>query len=496
MPEVSQPIDTHQTTRQATPRHDPTALRHAERLGDDSAYSVIDRVSRTAFALLLLAVMVVGALDANGIGMMLFWCAVANFLAMLAFRITLWKGGMPPAESVAAAALTSNQLPTFTILFPLKEEGPVIHQTIACLCRLEYPTELLEALVIVEQGDTITAASLRTVELPEWFRVITIPPAPPFTKGRALQYGLAEATGKYLTVFDAESHPDPAQLMNAAKHFAALPEPACLQSVIRISNGNHNVLTRFFAAEYNDWFEHHIARLSRKGMPFGLGGNSFYIATETLRAVGGWDPYNVTEDAELSVRLVRQGVRMTLMESITHEVCPEQPKAWIQQRTRWYKGLMITQIVHLRQRWFGFADFPGRIWLNFWLRMICGTLTPFFTIYLFILFSFRQLSDPNVLLTNLVLLANLVLSLTISLLADRHRFAQMGVAMGPGKLIGGTLQYWALHLAAGVMSLREYIFAPLVWHKTNHDGIIPEDEPGQVATSPKADAQKIERIYG
>ena len=121
--------------------------------------------------------------------------------------------------------------------------------------------------------------------------------------------------------------------------------------------------------------------------------------------------------------------------------------------------------------------------LNFWLRMICGTLTPFFTIYLFILFSFRQLSDPNVLLTNLVLLSNLVLSLTISLLADHHRFKQMGMAMRVGKLLGGTLQYWALHLAAGVMSLREYIFAPLVWHKTNHDGIIPEDETNQITVS-------------
>ncbi|MCC7437395.1 MAG: glycosyltransferase [Armatimonadetes bacterium] len=477
---MSKPIDKHHTT---APSHDPTTLRHAEQLGDDSAYSVIDRVSRTAFALFILSVMVVGALDANGVGMLLFWCAVANFLVMIAFRIILWKGGPPKAQPIAMAAIPANQLPTFTILFPLKEEGTVIHQTIACLSRLEYPTELLEVLVIVEQGDAVTAASLRAVALPKWFRVITIPPAPPFTKGRALQYGLAEATGNYLTVFDAESHPEPTQLMNAAQHFARLPEPACLQSVIRISNGNHNVLTRFFAAEYNDWFEHHIARLSGNNMPFGLGGNSFYIATETLRQVGGWDPYNVTEDAELSVRLVRNGVRMKLIDSITHEVCPEQPKAWIQQRTRWYKGLMITQIVHLRQRWFGLKDFPGRIWLNFWLRMICGTLTPFFTVYLFILFSFRQLSDPNVLLTNLVLLSNLILSLTISLLADHHRFKQMGMAMRAGKLLGGTLQYWALHLAAGVMSLREYIFAPLVWHKTNHDGIIPEDEPNQITVS-------------
>lgn len=482
---MSQPIDTYHSTS----HHDTTALHHAQRLGDDSAYSVIDRVSRTAFALFILAVIVVGALDANGVGMILFWCAVANFLTMIAFRIILWKGGMPEAVSIPAPVLASEQLPTFTILFPLKEEGGVIHQTIECLCRLEYPKELLQVLVIVEQNDAITAASLRGVTLPEWFRILRIPTAPPFTKGRALQYGLAEATGKYLTVFDAESHPEPAQLMKAAQQFAALPEPACLQSVIRISNGNHNVLTRFFAAEYSDWFEHHIARLSRKGMPFGLGGNSFYIATETLRKVGGWDPYNVTEDAELSVRLVRNGVQMKLIESITHEVCPEKPKAWIQQRTRWYKGLMITQLVHLRQRWFAFKDFPGRIWLNFWLRMVCGTLTPFFTIYLFILFSFRQLTDPNVLLTNVVLLSNLLFSLTISLLADHQRFRQMGVAINFGKLLGGTLQYWMLHLAAGVMSLREYIFAPLVWHKTDHDGIVPEDEPNPTTSSQKIEAE-------
>lgn len=455
--------------------HDTTALRHAQQLGDDSAYSIIDRISRTAFALFLLAVMLVGALDANGVGMFLFWCAIANFLTMLAFRIILWKSRIPTTELFPATTSLPHLLPTFTILFPLKEEGTVIHQTIDCLQRLEYPKELIEVLVIVEQTDAITAASLRGVALPEWFKIITIPTAPPFTKGRALQYGLAQATGEFLTVFDAESHPEPEQLMKAAQQFASIPKPACLQAVIRISNGSHNVLTRFFAAEYSDWFQHHIARLSRKGMAFGLGGNSFYIATETLRQVGGWDPYNVTEDAELSVRLVRNGVRMKLIESITHEVCPEQPKAWIQQRTRWYKGLMITQLVHLRQRWFGFKDFPGRRWLNFWLRMVCGTLTPFFTIYLLILFSFRQLTDPNVLLTNVVLLSNALLSLSVSVLADRQRFSQMGVSISFGKLLGGTLQYWGLHLAAGVMSLREYIFAPLVWHKTDHDRSQPQD---------------------
>lgn len=194
----------------------------------------------------------------------------------------------------------------------------------------------------MEESDAFTRSVISKYHLPDNFRVILIPTLFPFTKARSLLHGLYQAKNEITTVFDAESRPDKDQFITAAKAINEASDPMCVQAIIKISNINDTRLSQFFAGEYLEWFEYHIRNLSDHGFPFGLGGNSFYIKTEILKNIGSWDPYNVTEDAELSVRLMTSKVTFKLIPSITFEQCPTKFVEWLNQRSRWSKGLLVT----------------------------------------------------------------------------------------------------------------------------------------------------------
>ena len=84
-------------------------------------------------------------------------------------------------------------------------------------------------------------------------------------------------------------------------------------------------------------------------MPLPLGGSSNHFRTAVLREVGGWDAWNVTEDADLGFRLARFGYRSVTFDSTTNEEAPIRFRAWLGQRSRWMKGWMQTWGVHMRE---------------------------------------------------------------------------------------------------------------------------------------------------
>jgi cellulose synthase/poly-beta-1,6-N-acetylglucosamine synthase-like glycosyltransferase len=99
-------------------------------------------------------------------------------------------------------------------------------------------------------------------------------------------------------------------------------------------------LARYFTAEYAGQFDVVLPKLAALGLPLPLGGSSNHFRTVTLREVGGWDPHNVTEDADLGMRLARFGYRSGVVASSTYEEAPADIGRWLGQRTRWFKGWM------------------------------------------------------------------------------------------------------------------------------------------------------------
>ncbi|MDP1631519.1 MAG: glycosyltransferase [Caulobacter sp.] len=256
--------------------------------------------------------------------------------------LTRLAAALTPRSQAAPPQLGDPDLPGFTIIAPLYREAAVAPELVAALDRLDYPRDRLQALIVVESDDPGTHDALAALRLPAFVRVLTAPPGLPRTKPRACNIALQQATGDLVTIYDAEDRPDPGQLREAAARFAvADARLACLQAPLRIEP-DRRLLPAQFALEYAVQFEVLLPALTRCGAPFPLGGTSNHFRTRILRAVGGWDAWNVTEDADLGFRLAAEGYGMGVLNAPTWEPAPGTLADWLPQRARWVKGYMQT----------------------------------------------------------------------------------------------------------------------------------------------------------
>ena len=272
---------------------------------------------------------------------------VFGLFALTALTRLVAALGPPPVT--APPPLPEAALPAYTIIAPLYREAAIAPDLVAALSAIDYPADRLQALMVVESDDAETREALEALPLPVWMSVLVAPPGWPRTKPRACNIALEQASGDLLTIYDAEDRPDPGQLREAAARFAAAsPRLACLQAPLRI-DPDRRLLPAQFALEYAVQFEVLMPALARLGLPFPLGGTSNHFRVAALRAVGGWDAWNVTEDADLGFRLAAEGFDMGVLASPTREAAPETLRDWIPQRSRWVKGYMQTFGVQSRR---------------------------------------------------------------------------------------------------------------------------------------------------
>ncbi len=246
--------------------------------------------------------------------------------------------------------LPDENLPLCSVLVPIYDEARLVPQLLQALSAIDYPRPKLDILLLIEQNDTATAKALQIARPPPECRVIVVPHGQPRTKPRALQVGLSFARGEIVTIFDAEDVPHPLQLRHAARQLhAGGPRLACVQAQLRIDNGRASWLAKQFALEYAALSTVFMPSLAKRGYPVLLSGTSNYFRTSVLRQIGGWDPWNVTEDADLGIRLARAGYIVGTLETPTEEEAPVTLENWLRQRMRWQKGWMQTLIVHFSQ---------------------------------------------------------------------------------------------------------------------------------------------------
>jgi glycosyltransferase XagB len=279
---------------------------------------------------------------------------VVGFLTLFylaSFLFKSWLFVIAPEFEEPAEDLPASPLPLYSVLVPLYREAAVLPALLGALARLDYPKEKLDVKLILEADDEETRSALDRIALPVWAEIILVPVSRPRTKPKALIYGLSFAHGDYVVVYDAEDQPEPDQLRRALAQFAKLgPGTACLQARLNVYNAKENWLSRLFAIDYCLWFDHLLPGLERIGAPLPLGGTSNHFRRAALLAAGGWDPFNVTEDADLGIRLAREGYRTRSLNSTTFEEAPPRLSAWLTQRARWMKGYLQTWLVHSRDR--------------------------------------------------------------------------------------------------------------------------------------------------
>ncbi|HEY0215878.1 MAG TPA: glycosyltransferase, partial [Cellulomonas sp.] len=251
-----------------------------------------------------------------------------------------------PAE---LAALQDHELPRYTVLVPVYKEANIVAHLIGNLGALDYPAHLLEVLILVEEDDTETRAAAEAANPPSHFRFITVPAGAPQTKPKACNVGLEFATGEYLVIYDAEDKPEPDQLKKAVLAFRAAGEDlVCVQAALNYFNADENPLTRMFTLEYSFSFDYMLPGLEYGRLAIPLGGTSNHFRVSGLRRLGGWDPFNVTEDADLGIRATAEGLRVGVIDSTTYEEANTSYPNFVRQRSRWIKGYMQTTLVHQR----------------------------------------------------------------------------------------------------------------------------------------------------
>ncbi len=414
------------------------------------------------------------------------------FLFVVALRaVALWHFFSLPVSEHAThtARLKDENLPIYTVLVPLFGEAAIVPNLICALRAIDYPERKLQVLLIVESIDHETQVALRAADLRPHMRVLIVPDGKPRTKPRACQYALQFATGAYIVVYDAEDWPDPAQLRGAIAVFRATSKRlGCLQAQLNIYNSNASWLTRQFTIEYTALFDCILPTLERLELPVPLGGTSNHFPRAILDAVGGWDPFNVTEDADLGIRLARTGWHVGVLSSSTWEEAPSTFRVWLGQRTRWLKGWMQTYLVHMRE--------PRRLWRDLGARRFVGLqvlmgglvlsalVHPWF--YVFPAFNFwhGQLSSmPESVLGRSLLwvgVFNLIVGYLSAIWLGAAACARRGQRQLSAHAILMPLYWLAISLAA-YRALWQLARAPFYWEKTEHFSRPASSVPGQSA---------------
>ncbi len=371
--------------------------------------------------------------------------------------------------------LRDYELPSYTVMIAVYKEAEIAPQLVASMEALDYPREKLQLLFLVEEEDKETQEALRE-HMPSWMHLFVVPEGGPKTKPRALCHGLKVASGELVTVFDAEDRPESDQLRKAASRFAELPEKvACLQARLAVDHVNDQFIVRQFAIEYAALFNSLLPWLSAQNVILPLGGTSNHFRRVVLEQIMAWDAYNVTEDADLGVRLARCGFVISMIDSTTWEEAPTTWKVWHGQRARWLKGWMQTMLVAMRDpvqtgRDLGVRSFAV---LQLYFAGIFITLFahPVFML-LAVSYGFGLIPPPldATLVGDCVFVTACItggVGLASSVISSSVATKKQGIAIDFWDLLF-VPAYWFMQSLAFFTAIYDLVWRPFHWRKTAH----------------------------
>ncbi|OQM73783.1 hypothetical protein BFN67_06925 [Pseudaminobacter manganicus] len=400
-----------------------------------------------------------------------FLCVALRFAALASV------GTAPPARH--QIPIPEGEVPVYAVLVALYKEADIVPDLLIALDRITWPRGRLEIKLVCEASDHATLAVINSVDLPPHIEVIEVPAAEPRTKPKALAYALSLTNAEFVALYDAEDWPDPLQLAEAWQRFSAAgPKLAVLQAPLEISNRHQGPLARMFAFEYAGLFRALLPWLSRNRLALPLGGTSNHFRMAALRAVGGCDPFNVTEDADLGMRLARFGYRAETISRPTYEAAPTRFAVWLPQRTRWFKGWGQTWLVHMRNPWQLYTDLGLKSFIVLQAllagMLISALLHPLLLATFAIVATQMLMAHPTGYLHSVLFVidtANIVCGYLSFLLLgwqtlsreERHGF-WLTVVLTPF--------YWAMLSFAGWRAVWQLWREPHHWEKTPHEAVI------------------------
>lgn len=409
--------------------------------------------------------------------------AVSVFVAVFYFLLLVFKlaavlygfsAKFIDFSGTEIARLKDSELPTYTILIPLYREEGVIRQIVKAMTAIDYPVSKLDIIITLEEYDTPTIEAIKRVKLPRHMRTLILPNVQPKTKPKALNVAFLQTKGEFLVIYDAEIIPDPDQLKKAVLAFRKFPSIGCLQTRLDHYNARQNWITRLFNAEFSFYYDLLLPGLQKIGSPLPLSGHSTHFRRELLERIGAWDPYNVTEDCDIGIRLYRIGYKTGVLNSLSREEATTTLSSWIMQRTRWMKGFMQTSIVHLRHPVRFKREIGG--WKNllvFLLMVPFMVLANVLNLFLWVLLTvwFSTHSPYIQALFPGVILYVSVVSFVVGNFIFLYLNAIGSYKRGRYDLVKYSLLsplYWLMLSTATVRAMVQMVTKPHHWEKTKH----------------------------
>ena len=374
------------------------------------------------------------------------------------------------------ATLDPLQLPIYTVLIPMFRESDSLPGMLEVLQAIDYPAHKLDIKLVMESDDDETMDAALALNPCYHFEITRVPPGAIRTKPKACNYALRFARGEFVTVFDADDHPDPLQLKKAVYMFRSSPaDVVCLQARLNYYNADTNLLTSFFSLEYTILFHFMLRGLEHLGIPIPLGGTSNHIACARLKEEGEWDPFNVTEDADLGTRFAARGYRTVMLDSTTMEEATSSTGPWIRQRSRWIKGYMQTWLVHMRHPltlkktlgWKGFIGFQFFVGLSTFTFLSAPLVWILSLLWIGAMLQLHNIHFPD------WLACLTVTNMAFNLLSQWCFTANcLPLYQGKKKRIYTAAflypLYMVLHSIASYKALWQLIVKPHFWEKTTH----------------------------
>ena len=454
---------------------------------ENSAAQVLTKTQKiwTAIISMMLLGLAIWNLDNFLIGLNAVFTII--YITMVVYKFFLISSAIGSDLEVSISdeeleALRDDELPTYTILIPVYKEAAVLPSLLKAVENLDYPKIKLDVKVLLEQDDAETIASFHNSNPPEYIQALIVPTSLPKTKPKACNYGLIHAKGELLVIFDAEDQPDPDQLKKIVIAFKKSPANViCMQAKLNYFNRQQNILTQWFSSEYSMWFDLFLPGLDASNVPIPLGGTSNHFKKFALIEAGAWDPHNMTEDADLGIRLYKLGYRTKIVDTTTYEEANSSVKNWIRQRSRWVKGHIQTWLVHMRHPIQLIRDIGFKAFFSF--QMVVGgniftvILNPVYWVITlsWVLFRFDFISE--------LFPGPIHYMGAFSLYFGNFAFTYMNVAGAMGRgyydMVKTTLLspiYWGLMSIGGWRGFIQVITKPHYWEKTIHGLSTPEPQ--------------------
>ena len=382
---------------------------------------------------------------------------VLNFVFKLSLFLIYLK--IKPKQALKTQ---NKNLPIYTILLPCyKETKETLTNLIHSIYNLNYPREKLDIKFLLEKDDSLTITNISGLK--HDFEILTIPHGFPKTKPKACNYGLYYARGEFVVIYDAEDKPEPNQLLKVLSHFESSDENLiCVQCKLNFYNTHNNIISSCFSLEYLTWFNVFLPSVLKLGFFIPLGGTSNHFKTDKLFKIGAWDPYNVTEDAELGIRIKKYSYKCDIIDSYTLEEAPFKIEDWIFQRQRWMKGYLQTFVIHM-------LDFRNNIKLGilntFGIILLLGfSFLSFFLLPLNMLFAFFIEIKNTIILTLLFLNSGCIILYIMMFfyVSKKEKFTNYKGSEALMPL------YFLLHSIASILGFYQFFSKPFYWNKTQH----------------------------